>query len=116
LFDAKLPVLSQLTISPNARRLLIDLDRLEKKNVPRVIAASCRVTHEQATADSLTFDADGIAETDAVVRIETLRKPSHVLVGGVALGTKDFETSRDTLLVHFPNVASSTRIEVRFAP
>lgn len=116
LFNADLPVLSRVTISPNARILLIDLDRLEKSNVPRTVAASCRVTHEQATTDRLSFDADGIADTNAVVRIETARKPSKVLVGGVALGMGDFETSANTLLIHFLNATSPTRIEVNFAP
>jgi hypothetical protein len=116
LFDANLTVLSQINLSSNARMLLIDLDRLEASKEPRVIAASCRVTHEEFLLNRLTFYADGIANTNAVVRIETERKPSQVLVGGVPLGTNSFESSHETVLIRFPNVTHPTRIEVRFAP
>jgi hypothetical protein len=116
LFDANLAVLSQVNISSNARVLLIDLDKLEASNQPRVIAASCHVTNEAAESNRLTFDAEGIADTNAVVRIETARKPSQVLIGGVPLGANDFDTSLGTVLIHFPNVTSPVRIEVLFAP
>ncbi len=114
LFDAELPILTHVTLRPDTRLLLLDLDELNGSAVPKVIAASCRVTNEQAGKDNLTFHASGIADTNAVVRIKTARRARSVYVGGVALEAKDHETTTGTLLVHFKNTTEPVRIEVRF--
>jgi len=115
LFDANLPVLDRSILTANTRVFLVDLDALKEGDVPKVIAASCRVTNEQAGKAKLSFDADGIAGTNAVVRIQAARKPSEVVVGGVALQANDYELSRGTLLIRFQNATSPLRVEVSFA-
>jgi hypothetical protein len=115
LFDANLSILTRVTLLPNTRVFLIDLDMLKKGDLPKVIAGSCRVTDEQAGRDKLSFQADGIADTNAVIRITTTKKVSKVIVGGVELQAKDYEVKSDTLLIHFQNASSPLRVEVSFA-
>jgi hypothetical protein len=115
LFDADLTVLTRAALLPNTRVLLFDLDMLKGSELPKVIACSCRVTGEQTEKGNIIFYADGIADTNAVVRIKTAGKPSKVTVGGIALQPQDYEMSQHTLLIHFLNAIKPLRIEVSFS-
>lgn len=114
LFDANLPIVTRIPLPPSARLLLIDLDTVRKSSVAMVIAASCRVTDEHSDANHLTFEADGVEKTNAVVRIMTKKKLSSILVAGVALPARDYEVGAGTLLIHFQNSVRPLRIEVGF--
>lgn len=115
LFDANLPVLTQVTLRPNARLLLFDLDRVGKAAVPAIVAASCRITDEHVDKNDLSFDAAGIADTNAAVRITAGKKPSSITVGGVALQARDYDVGGSTLLIHFQNSVSPVLVQIRFA-
>jgi hypothetical protein len=115
LFDANLPVLHGYVLAANTRVFLIDLDAIKAGDAPKILAASCRVTHEQAEKDKLSFDADGIEGTNAVVRIRAARTLGQVTAGGKVLAKEEYELSDGTLLIHFRNTASPLRVEVHFA-
>jgi hypothetical protein len=115
LFDPRLSVLTSRTLTAGSRVFLIDLETQNKSDAPRVIAASCRVTNEQAGKGKLIFDADGIADTNAVVRIQTANRPRRVIVGGTALQPKDYEVAAGTLLIRFQNSTAPLRVEIEFA-
>lgn len=114
LFHADLPILTTVTLAPNSRFLLVDLDAPPASSTPTVIAAACRVREERASAGKFSFLADGIADTNAVVRIRTQRNPTRVLVAGKPLSREDYDRNGDTLRIRFPNSAESVPVEVDF--
>ncbi|MDQ2712220.1 MAG: hypothetical protein M3Y72_26330, partial [Acidobacteriota bacterium] len=113
LFDADLPVLTSVTLSPGKRALLFDVDKLASAK-PAVAAASSRVTDEQAENDTLRFRAEGIGDTQSVVRIATRSKPSDVLIGGKEADTGEYEFSNGTVRLRFANSVDGVPVEIRF--
>jgi len=115
LFDAELPVLTQVSLAPNTRMLLFDLDEVKPETGPTIVAASCRIANQQITQGRLAFDASGIADTHAAVRIKTKKPPESVIVGGAKLNASELAYADGTLLVHFQNSVSPLHIQVSFA-
>lgn len=115
LFDPELPVLGEVTLSPDKRALLRDLDA-PGPDIPRVLAAACRVREERFADNTLSFRADGIAETNAVVRIATGRPPTTILIGNKPADEGQSDFSGGSLRLHFPNSVDGISIEIRFAP
>ena len=113
LFNSNLPILNRVAITPG-RRFLLDLDTTPASATPSVIAAACRVRDEHASAGSITFLADGIADTEAVVRVRTQRSPIRVIVAGKPLSRAEYEVDGDTLRLQFPNSVQPIPIEIDF--
>ncbi len=113
LFDAELPVLSQVTLSPGKRALLLDLDFFPAGRA-RVVAAACRVRDELVFGRSLSFRASGIAATNAVVRLVLPGEPKAVLVNGLPLAPGGFDFSGGTLRIRFANSPAGVPVEVRW--
>ncbi len=66
LFDAQLPVLDTVTLSSGKRALLFDVDAIYSER-PLVVEAACNATGEHWQESTLSFAAQGIADTEAVV-------------------------------------------------
>jgi hypothetical protein len=115
LFDAALPVLTNFEVVPGKQSLLIDLDSTSQSAAPYVLAAACRITQEKAAQDTFSFFADGIEGTSGVVRVKTDRRPDEVLVGGSRLPASDYRMEQGTLWIRFPNHATASAVEIRFA-
>ncbi len=114
LFDPGVPVRTSVTLTPGTRDLLYDLSAGPSDSAPRIVAAACRVSEERSSARLFSFKADGIADTNAVVRIEMRRKPVSVSIGGKLLGAGAYEMDGDTLLLRFANSVEPVEVEVRF--
>ena len=115
LFDAQLPLRNEVTLSPSKRALLFDLDSIQTTG-PLVVAAACKVSQTRFEGDTLEFNAEGVADTEAVVRILAPRTPSSVLVAGKALPPDDWVASEGTLQLHFQNSVQAVPVEIHFAP
>lgn len=115
LFNPDLPILTSVTLAPGKRFLLLDLNAAAASTAPTVIAAACRVREAHATGNSFSFLADGIADTEAVVRIRIKRKPTRVLIAGKVLQNTDYDMDAGTLRIRFQNSAQPLRVEVDFA-
>ena len=113
LFDANLPILHDVRIAPGKRFLLYDLD-IAGDAAPHIVAAACRVRNERASEKSLTFQADGVAESQAVVRCAVKSAPVQVSIDGKPVGDTVYDAASRTLLLRFPNTVSPTLVEVRF--
>ena len=113
LFDADLPVLTDMKVGPGTRGLLYDLG-VGGGPSPRVVAAACRIRGEQFNGHELSFSADGLADTSAVVRIETRRKPVSVAIGGQKLNPGQYKMDADALLVRFRNSIDPVPISIEF--
>ncbi|SPE17780.1 conserved exported hypothetical protein [Candidatus Sulfotelmatomonas gaucii] len=115
LFDADLPVLTTVTLTPGTRDLLFDLDyKRTASAMPRVVVAACQVRDVHATARRLTFAAEGIADTNAVVRIQSRLKPTSVSIGGKILSPYDYKFEDGTILLRFANAVDPVPVEVSF--
>ncbi len=115
LFNSNLPILTRVSLAPRRHILLLDLDAAPASTTPSVVAAASRIRDEHAIADRFIFLADGIAGTNAVIRVRTHCKPVRVLVKGKPLNRDDYKMDWDTLQVRFPNSANPLPVEIDFA-
>ena len=115
LFAAQLPLVSDVRLAPGRRALLLDLDAVKKTGAaPRIIAAACRIRDETATPGSLSFRAEGIAESEGIVRLVAPHAPSSVHVNGQPLQSDASSFADGTLSVRFANSPEGVPVVVRF--
>lgn len=117
LFDARLPVLTSVTLAPGSRWLLFDLDRAPV-GAPSIQAAACKTLGARRTADgSFRFYAEGPERTTASVRLRLAGSPGGVLVDDQPLSTdaQMWDEATKTLLMRFANSASGHWITVATA-
>ena len=113
LFDPELSVVSDVTVAPGVRMLLLDANSIQAA-VPKVVAAACRVGDEKADSSSLQFQADGIGDTNAVVRIAAPVAPVEVQVGGKPLDASQYDYQAGLLRLRFPNAVEPVQVKVFF--
>jgi len=113
LFGSDLPIVNTVEIAAGRRLLLYDLDAVQS-DTPKVVAAACRVDDERSTPTTLRFNASGIADTRAVVRIVARSKPTQVRVGGKAIDPAQIDFADGCLRLSFQNSVDKMPIEVRF--
>lgn len=113
LFDAEMPVRSEVALSPGKRALLLDLDFFSAGRA-RVVAAACRVRDEAVLGRTLSFRASGIARTNAVVRLILPSEPKAVLVSGLPLAPDRYDFGAGTLRLRFANSPDSVPVEIRW--
>jgi hypothetical protein len=113
LFDPELAMVTRVTVAPGARMLLLDLNKI-RATAPRVVAAACRVRDENTVGNNLTFRADGVGDTNAVVQIASSSAPAEVLVDGRPLAASQYGYQEGLLRLHFPNAVEPIPVMVRF--
>jgi hypothetical protein len=111
LFDAAQPFVHEYTVGPGTRGVLVDLDRYPKDHVG-VVAAASRVTNQKVTDESVSFDAIGQADTNAVVTLLLPRAPKGVTMNGQPLEASATDYQDGVLRLRFPNRAETLRIAV----
>lgn len=112
LFGADLAVMREVVVGPGSRFLLLDVDALPK-TAQGVVAAACRVSDQSVAPESIRFRADGIEQSQAVVRVAVDTMPKSVTVGDVALGRDAYEIEGGLLRIRFRNVAEGAVVEIR---
>lgn len=113
LFDDGLAESPSIVVKPGTRALLLDVSYF-KSSMPRVLAASARITGEHSSAKSISFQADGIDRTTAVIRILSKRSARAVTLDGKPLPANQYQHSGRTLLLHFANTATPQEVQVSF--
>ena len=114
LFDAGLPTLSSVALTPGSRRLLLDLDKIPGPG-PLVLASACKVLGAKAEAGgSYSFHAEGPDDIESVVCLRLPSPPRSVKVDGQPLPetARNWEASTKTLRVRFPNKSAGRRVEI----
>ncbi len=113
LFDAGLPILKSVSLTPGSRRLLLDLDRAEDTVI---LAAACK-THGAASlpGGGFRFHSTGPDGTEAAVRLRLPAAPQAVTLDDRALppGAWEWDAATRTLLLRFPNAASGQWVTLR---
>ncbi len=115
LFDASLPVLPGVDLTPGTRRLLLDLDKADART-PSILAAACKTLGAKTLPDGgFRFWAEGPDKTQAAVRLRLAVAPSSVLVDDQPLPADAFvwDAESKTLLLRFPNAATGHWVTVR---
>lgn len=114
LFDAKLPVLEEVTLAPGSRRLLIDLDKVNAKE-PAVLASACKTLGAEKTPEgAFRFHAEGPADIEAVVRVALPEAPKEVTLDGqpLAADAREWDVKSKTLRLRFPNAPEGHRVSI----
>ena len=115
LFDAGLPLLNAVTLTPGSRSLLLDLDRMRSQG-PVILAAACKtVGARRLPGGGIRFHAAGPDNTEAAVRLRLDAPPQVVTVDGAALapGGQTWDAATHTLLLRFSNSASGHWVTIR---
>lgn len=112
LYDPNLAVLDEKVVKPGHQAFLLDLDRIDKKSAPRILAAAARISEENKSKDSYSFTAKGPSGTWNVMRILLPRKPQSVQVydskqQGVGENKYQWDVASNTLLLEFANSPGS---------
>lgn len=113
LFDSNLTESQSFEVGPGTRGLLLDLSCFQTSR-PRIVAASAKISNEHVEAKGLSFDAEGIDQTEAVALVLCSQVPSSVTLNDVVLPAEQYHKAGRTLLVRFVNRASVQRIRVLF--
>jgi hypothetical protein len=113
LFDPDLTEIRHFAIEPGTRAFLLDVNYF-KFSTPRILAASAKITNQRISAHSLAFEAQGINQTQAVIRILLTKAAQSVTLEGKPLDSGRYEQSGRTLLIHFEIVATPQKIQVLF--
>jgi hypothetical protein len=113
LFDSNLAELSSVKIAPKTRYFLVNVDAIDSSK-PEIIAAACKISGERSSKEELSFRAEGIDQTHAVVRIKAPYAARSVRVDGKELDAADFAYSGHTLLLRFTNTATPVLVTVTF--
>lgn len=119
LFDPELPVLQEKTIHPGEQAYLFDLNRIENKKQPQVLAAASRVYEEKTTKNSYSFLTKSPSNTMNAMRILLPSKPSEVILSNDAKQTSTaFTTSWDeaskTCLLKFENDSKGISVQLKW--
>jgi hypothetical protein len=114
LFDPAMTVVREFRVTPGVRALLVDLDRIAPDAEAGVVAAACRVTGEQTSADAVTFRADGVEGSPGVVCVKLPAAPETVTVNGEALAEgAGYDYSDGVARVRFVNRADAVDVVIR---
>ncbi len=115
LFDAGLPIVSEVTLTAGRRCLLLDLDRV-RGQAPIILAAACKtLAVRRLPGGGFRFHAAGPDGTQAAVRLRLAAPPEGVTLDGLPLApdAQAWDSATSTLLLRFPNAASGHRVTLR---
>lgn len=111
LFDPNLATVNKVVLEPNSRKLLLDLNTVPAGRVG-TIAAAARVRDEKVTDDAVTFRADGIERSNAVIVVALPAKPKSVSVDGTPLAADAWDHADGLLRIRFENKADGRDVQI----
>jgi len=115
LFDAGLPILETVALTPGSRTLLLDLDRVMPEG-PAILAAACKTRGTKTLATGgFRFHGAGPDGTEAAIRLRLDVAPQSVTLDDQPLppGAQEWDAATRTLLLRFPNSAVGQWVTIR---
>ncbi|WP_108821367.1 hypothetical protein [Dysgonomonas sp. Marseille-P4361] len=104
LFDPKLPIYKSKNILPGEQALFVNIDRVENKQKPQVLAAASRIYDEKADQKSYSFISKSPINTTNISRILLPRKPKSVIVDSKNVYLElNWDKPSKTYLLEFEN-------------
>lgn len=80
LFDPDLPVLLQKVVNPGEEAFLYNLNRLENRKLPIVLASACRIFDERVSGKSYSFICKSPLNTTNSMRVSLPSAPQNTFV------------------------------------
>lgn len=119
LFDPNLPVLNKKIIAPGTQGFLYDLNKIEDKSKPMVLAAAARVYSEVVKGNNYSFTAISPSNTINVMRIVLPSKPTSVTAAltskeNITLTKNQWDENTNTLLIGFENFSEGVMVDIHW--
>ncbi len=113
LFDSELRVQTKISIIPGSREFLVDLDALP--NQPEhLIASACRALFKRETSHEISFTANGIGDTPAIMLLKLPESPDTVTLDGKRIEDFSYSPEEKLLWIRFENTAEPQTLSVNF--
>ncbi len=113
LFDSELRVLTDISITPGSRWFLLDLND-GRTGKPHLLASACKALPKASSRDQVSFTVEGVAETQAIVLLESVKAPQAVTLDGKSVTTFEYSAQEHLLWIHFQNDASPHELKIIF--
>lgn len=111
LFDARLGVQTSIDILPGDRYLLVDLDANPGTGI---LAAACRVQKQEQASDSISFVADGIESSNAIVCLRVPKPPKAISLDNTPLSPASYRYKDSLLWIEFENHVSPRSVRINW--
>ncbi|WP_316795252.1 hypothetical protein [Pedobacter agri] len=116
LFNPSLPIVNTKTVQPNTQAYLFDVNKVENKSKPQVLAAAARVTNEVSSKKSYQFIAKSPAKTNNMMRILLANKPQRITANSngkeISLTKNEWDENSKTLLLGFENFSEGVNVNI----
>jgi len=104
LFDPKLPVYRERSIAPGEQAYLFNVDFVENKKKPQVLAAASRVYDEKVSKSTYSYLAKSPIETTNISRVLLPKRPKSVTVNSAEVfDPQHWDGASRTYLLGFEN-------------
>jgi len=108
LFNPQLPILTEKIVNPGEQSYLVDINRVENKTEPQVLAAASRIYNEKRTKNSYSFITKSPINTTGVMRILLPSAPKETVIKDatgkeIKNATWQWDEKSKTCLVGFEN-------------
>lgn len=113
LFDSGLRVLDKVELAAGSHWFLLDLDKVQTHS-PHVLASACKALVKEQSARRVSYIVEGIAETPAVLLLESPRPPVKITLAGQPLTTFEYSPEEKLLWIHFDNKSAPRELSVGF--
>ncbi|RZL53864.1 MAG: hypothetical protein EOO93_20590, partial [Pedobacter sp.] len=116
LFNPSLPIVNTKTVQPNTQAYLFDVNKVENRSKPQVLAAAARVTNEVSSKKSYQFIAKSPAKTNNMMRILLANKPQRITANSngkeISLTKNEWDENSKTLLLGFENFSEGVNVNI----
>ncbi|MDR3459636.1 MAG: hypothetical protein P4N60_19580 [Verrucomicrobiae bacterium] len=113
LFDSTLNVQTNLVITPGSRQFCLDLNAAQNGKT-HLLASACKAVPQESKSGQLSFTVEGVANTPAIVLLETAQAPASVTLAGNKLDTFAYSAKEHLLWIHFDNASVPRELSVQF--
>ena len=113
LFDSELRIQTEITVKPNSRYLLLDLDAPEIKK-RSLLASACKAILKDSTRTRVTYAVEGVGETPGIILFQSARPPRQVTLAGKPLDQFEYSAKDKLLWLRFENTASARELSIQF--
>ncbi|MDD3077693.1 MAG: hypothetical protein PHH37_01140 [Paludibacter sp.] len=119
LFDPELPVLTEKIVMPGSQAFLFDINRIEHKKEPQVLATAARVYNEIKSSGEYSFVVKSPVNTMNVVRILLPAEPKNITVkdsNGNELKpvSNNWDSKSKTCLLAFENSPEGIHVSLQY--
>ncbi|HPS03303.1 MAG TPA: DUF4350 domain-containing protein, partial [Candidatus Sumerlaeota bacterium] len=115
LFDADLRLRTSVTLEPNSRVFLLDLDAVSQDGQPRLLASACKALSLKREKNAISFTVEGVAGTPAVVLLYVSNgAPAAVKLVGQPVEQVEYAKEDCLLWIRFENTSGPRELELKY--